>query len=102
MGSPSGRAETFRIFDEIWIGQVAGDQPVAELLLLNSTDIAKCAINKYKRDQWDAVPDCGGEFIAGIEKSAIAVDRKDRDVGSRMLRAECGRIAPTEIILIAG
>ena len=94
--------ETFRVFDEIWIGQVAGYQAIAEIFLLDAADIAKSAINKNDGDQRNAVPDRGGKLVACVQKSAVAIDRQNRHIRPCVLRAKRGRIAPTEIILIAG
>ena len=87
---------------EIRIGEVAGNQPIAELLLLDAPHIAESAVGEHDRHQRDAVAHGGGELVAGVEKSAVAVDREHRNVRPRVLRAERGGIAPAEIVLVAG
>ena len=79
-GAPAGSAEALRIFHEIGIGKIAGDQPVAELLLLDATHIAEGAVDENDRHQRYPVANGGGEFVAGVEKSAVAVDREHRHV----------------------
>src|ERR1039457_1081900 len=47
--APASGAEAFGIFDEIRIGEVRCDEPVAELLLLDAAHIAEGAIREYHR-----------------------------------------------------
>ena len=100
--APAGGAEAFGIFDEIRIGEVGRDHPVAEQLLLDAAHIAEGAIGEYHRDQRNAVAHGGGELVAGIEEAAVAVDREHRHVRTRVLCAERRGVAPAEIVLIAG
>src|SRR4029450_4492913 len=46
--------------------------------------------------------DRGGKGVGREEKAAVARNRQHRNVGARMLRAERGGVAPTEVVLIAG
>ena len=98
----AGGAETFGVFDEIGIGEVGGDQAVAEAFLLDAADIAEGAVDKHNRHQWNAVADGGRHLVAGVKEAAVAVDRQHRHIRPRLLRAERGGIAPAEIVLIAG
>src|SRR5262245_9723869 len=46
--------------------------------------------------------DSGSELVAGVKKSAVAIDREYRHVRSRVLDAHSGGIAQANIVLIAG
>ena len=52
--APAGGAEAFGVFDEIGVGEVGSDQPVAELLLLDAPHIAEGAVGEHNRDQRNA------------------------------------------------
>ena len=84
---------------EVRIGQIRGDQPVAEALLLDAPHIAEGAVVEHHGDQRNAVADRCGKLVAGIEEAAVAADREHRRVGPRALRTERGGIAPAEIVL---
>ena len=43
----------------------------------------------------------GGQFVRRIHEAAVAVDGQHGHVTPRVLRAEGGRISPSEIVLIA-
>src|SRR6185437_5429974 len=68
-------AEAFGVFDEVRIGEVGCDHPVAEVLLLDAPHIAV---------------------------GAVAADREHRHARPRVLRAERGGISPAKIVLVAG
>src|SRR5690242_3095643 len=53
--APAGRSETLGILDEIRIGEVTGNQTIAELLLLGTTDIAKRPVDENERHKGDAM-----------------------------------------------
>src|SRR3974377_143888 len=74
----SGGAKTLCILDEIWIGEVAGDQPITELLFLDAPDIAESTVGEHDRDQGDAVADGSGKFVDGGKEAAAAVSLKER------------------------
>ena len=59
-----------------------GDQPVAEVLLLDAPHIAEGAVGEHDRDQRNAVAHGGGEFVAGVQEAAVAVDREHRHVAA--------------------
>src|SRR5262249_2943001 len=89
------------VFHEIRIGKVAGDQPIAELFLLDTTHIAKSPVNENHRHKRNPVTNGGGEFVAGVKKSTVPIDRQHRYIRSGMLDAESSRIAPSKVVLIA-
>ena len=62
--APAGGAEAFGELDEIRIGEVAGDQPVAEVLLLDAAHIAEGAVVEHDRHQRNAVAHRGRHLVA--------------------------------------
>src|SRR5262245_54204558 len=44
----------------------------------------------------------GSELVAGVKKSAVAIDREYRRAWSRVLDAQSSGIAPAKIVLVAG
>ena len=95
-------AEALRIAHEIGIGEIAGDQAIAELLLLDAPHVAEGAVVEHDDGQRDAMADSGGKLVGSEEKPAVTRDREHRHIGARVLRAERGGIAPAQIVLIAG
>src|SRR3984893_2564895 len=73
-------AEALRIAHEIGIGEIARDQPVAELLLLDPPHIAESAIVEHDDGQRDPMVHGGGKLVRRDEKAAVARDREDRAV----------------------
>ena len=88
--------------DEIGIGQVAADQPIAVAFLLNAPHIAESAVVEHDGDQRNAVAHRRGKLCRGEKEAAIARNRHDRHVGPCMLRAERGGETPAERVLITG
>ena len=67
--APAGGAEAFGVFDEIRIGEVGGDQPVAEALLLDAAHIAEGAVDEHDGDQRNAVAHGGRHLVARCKGS---------------------------------
>ena len=87
--SSSGRAralgrgaEALGELHEIRIGEVAGDQPVAELLLLDAAHVAEGAVGEHDRDQRNAVAHRGRQLVRGEHEAAVAGDRQHRHVAA--------------------
>ncbi len=78
----AGGAEAFGESDEIGIGEVAGDQPVAEALLLDAPHIAEGAVGEHDGDERDAVAHRGRHLVAGEHEAAVAADRHHRHVAA--------------------
>ena len=102
LGAHGRGAKAFGKFDEIRIGEVARDQPVAVTLLLDTTHIAEGAVIEKHRHQRNAVAHGGRHFRRREQEAAIAGDRQHRHVAPRVLRAERGGEAIAQIVLIAG
>src|SRR6476620_8395095 len=101
-GATSGGTEALRVFHKIGVGKVGGNQPITELLLLDTAHIAESPVDEHHRHQWYPVTNGGGDFVAGIKKSAIAIDREHRHVRLCMLHAKRRGVAPAEIVLVPG
>src|SRR5262249_60101054 len=56
-------AEALRITHEIGIGEIAGDEAIAELLLLGAPHVAEGAVVEHDGGQWDAMADGGGKLV---------------------------------------
>ena len=95
------RTETFGKANEIRIGEVASDQPIAVLQLLDLPYIAKRAVGENHRDKRDAMANGGCKLVRREHEAAVAADRHDRDIGAAVLRPERGGEAPTKIVLVA-
>ena len=63
-GAERRHAEALGEFDEVRVGQVAGDQPVAVLLLLDAAHVAERAIVEHHDDNRQLVAHRGGQFRA--------------------------------------
>src|SRR5260221_6615371 len=100
--APTYGTETFGVFDEIWIGKITGDQPIAELFLLNAAHIAKSAIHENNRYERNSMTYGGGEPDSCVGKTTLTIDRKGRGAVSRVLCPQRRSVAPAQIVLIAG
>src|SRR5437868_5672363 len=58
--------------DEIGIGQVAADQPIAIAFLLNAPHIAESAVVEHDGDQRNAVAHRRGKLWRGEKEAAVA------------------------------
>jgi len=102
LGALGGGAEALRKPQEIRIGEIAGDQAVAELSGLKATHIAEATVIEHDGDQRNAVVEGRGQFVCREHEAAVARNGKRRHIGPSVLSAERGRVAPAEIVLIAG
>ena len=95
-------AEAFGEGNEIGIGEVAGNEAVAVVFLLDAADIAERAVVEYHRHQRNAMTHGGCHLVCREQKAAVAADRQHRHVAPRVLRAERRGEAVAEIVLVAG
>ena len=67
--------------EEVGVGEVAGDQPVAELLGLDAAHVAEGAVVEHHRHHRQRVAHGGGQFLRLVHEPAVAADappRRDR------------------------
>ena len=95
-------AEALGVFHKVRVGEIAGDQPVAVLLLLDAPHIAESAVVEHDGRERNAMAHRGGKLVRSKEKAAIPRDGKDGHVAARVLGAERSRKAPAQIVLITG
>ena len=67
-----GGAEAFGESHEIRIGEIAGDQPVAELLLLDAAHVAEGAVGEHDGRERNAVAHRGRHFVGREHEAAVA------------------------------
>src|SRR5262249_58812001 len=102
LGALGRGAEALREPQKARIGEIAGDQAVAVLFGLDAAHIAESAVGEHYRNQRNAMMSRGRELVRRKHEAAVARDGEDRHVRPRMLDAERRRVAPAEIVLIAG
>ncbi len=100
--APGAHSEALCECNEIWVGQVAGDQPVAVLLALDAPHIAERAVVEYHRYDRQLVSHRRCQLLRLVHESAIAGDRNHLTSRQRSLRAERDAIAPAQRILMPG
>ena len=88
-------------FDKIWVAQVAGNHPVAVILLLHAPHVAISIVIKDQGHRGDLVLHGGGQLLHGEHKAAIPRYREDGAFRLRHLDPQRGGKTPAQSALIA-
>src|SRR4051794_13473879 len=88
--------------DEIRVGEVGADQPVAVEVALHVAHIAIGAVVEDDDDKRNAMTHRGRQLLHIEHEAAVARDRDHRHIAERVLGPKRGGDAPAERALVAG
>lgn len=101
-GAEGGHAKAFGQRHEVGVGEVGGDQSIAEPLGLDAADVAEGAVVEHDHHHRQFVMHRGGQLRGLVHEPAVAADRNDSATGKGRLGTQRGPVGPAQIVLMAG